>query len=113
MLLDQQFEMVCETNVETLVDRIAISSPELLMIDMPLYGSDVLVVLNRIKSRWQNIPILMLRDYRKATRASEEEIHRLASKQLYKPIDVESVASAIEQLIPSGSTTGVSTVSNH
>lgn len=112
MLLDQQFDMVCETKLETLMDRITVSTPELLLIDMPLYGSDVLNVVGRIRSRWRSIPILMLRDYRKAAQASEEQIHNLVNRQLFKPMDVEMVAGAIDQLISSVSTTYVSSMQN-
>lgn len=99
MLLENQFEIICETKLENLAKRIGATLPALMLIDLYAFPSDILKETQVIRGSRTNIPIILLRAYRPLSEEVESAIRDVADLVLYKPLDVNSVAGAIHQLL--------------
>jgi len=99
LLLEDQFEIVCETQLENLKRSISGTTPALLLIDLFAFPSDILREVNILRASQLDIPVVLLRVYRHLSPELEETIRDLADVVLYKPFDVKVVADAVHKLL--------------
>lgn len=99
LLLEDQFEIVCETQLDNLKKRIGTASPALLLVDLFSFPSDILQEVNVLRASQLGMPVVLLRVYRQLSPELEEKIRNLADMVLYKPFDVNVVADAIHRLL--------------
>jgi DNA-binding NtrC family response regulator len=99
LLLEDQFEIACEVQLEHLKKAIVSTAPALLLIDLFSFPSDILKEVNVLRASHLKIPVVLLRVYRQLSPELEEKIRDLADLVLYKPFDVNVVADAIYKLL--------------
>ena len=99
LLLENQFEIVCETQLDDLKTRIRSAVPALLLIDLFSFPSDILREVNVLRALRLHVPVVLLRVYRQLSPELEETIRDIADLVLYKPFDVNVVAEAVHKLL--------------
>ena len=99
LLLENQYEIACETQLEKLTATIGTASPGLLLIDLYSFPSDILREVNVLRTSCLKVPVVLLRVYRQLGPEIEESIRDLADFVFYKPFDVNAVADAVHKLL--------------
>jgi DNA-binding NtrC family response regulator len=99
LLLEDQYEIACETQLDNLKAAIGIASPALLLVDLFAFPSDILKEVTVLRTSRLKIPVVLLRVYRQLAPDLEETIRDLADFVFYKPFDVNSVADAVHKLL--------------
>lgn len=99
LLFENQFEIVCETQLEDLKPRIRSAAPALLLVDLFSFPSDILREVNVLRALRLHVPVVLLRVYRQLSPELEETIRDIADLVLYKPFDVNVVADAVHKLL--------------
>ena len=99
LLLEGNFEIVRETSIQSLEGAILSTHPALLLIDLFSFPSDILKVLDIIRSSRKNIPIIILHVYQQRNPTMEDAIQKAADLVLYKPVDVDEIGSSITKLL--------------
>lgn len=95
LLLEDRSEVTYETQLLGLRTRILNESPALLLIDLYPLPSDILKTIDILKTVRGAIPIVFLYVYRNWKPEVERAIREVSDTILYKPIDVETIASVI------------------
>jgi DNA-binding NtrC family response regulator len=99
LLLEDQYEIACETQLEKLKATIGTASPALLLVDLFSFPSDILKEVNVLRTSSLKVPVVLLRVYRQLGPEIEEMIRDLADFVFYKPFDVNAVADAVHKLL--------------
>jgi len=99
LLLEDQYEMTCETQLDKLKAAIGSASPALLLVDLYSFPSDILREVNVLTTSRLKVPVVLLRVYRQLDPQVEESIRDLADFVFYKPFDVNAVADAVHKLL--------------
>ncbi len=99
LLLENQYEIACETQLEKLNATIGTASPALLLVDLYSFPSDILREVNVLRTSCLKVPVVLLRVYRQLGPEIEESIRDLADFVFYKPFDVNAVADAVHKLL--------------
>lgn len=99
LLLEDQYEIACETQLENLKATIGAASPALMLVDLFSFPSDILKEVNVLRTSSLKIPVVLLRVYRQLGPEIEETIRDLADFVFYKPFDVNAVADAVHKLL--------------
>jgi DNA-binding NtrC family response regulator len=99
LLLEDQYEIACETKLENLKATIGSASPSLLLVDLFAFPSDILREVNVLRTSRLKVPVVLLRVYRQLGPEIEESIRDLADFVFYKPFDVNAVADAVHKLL--------------
>ncbi len=99
LLLADQYEIACETQLDNLNEAIGQASPALLLVDLFAFPSDILKEVTVLRTSRLKIPVVLLRVYRQLAPELEETIRDLADFVFYKPFDVNAVADAVHKLI--------------
>jgi DNA-binding NtrC family response regulator len=99
LLLEDQYEIACETQLDNLKGTIGNASPGLLLIDLFSFPSDILKEINVLKTSRLKVPVILLRVYRELNPEVEQMIKELADFVFYKPFDVNAVADAVHKLL--------------
>lgn len=99
LLLEDQYEIACETQLENLKATIGTASPALMLVDLFSFPSDILKEINVLRASSLKIPVVLLRVYRQLGPEIEETIRDLADFVFYKPFDVNAVADAVHKLL--------------
>jgi DNA-binding NtrC family response regulator len=99
LLLEDQYEIACETQIDNLKGTIGDASPGLLLIDLFAFPSDILKEINVLRTSRLKAPVIILRVYRELSPEIEETIRDLADFVFYKPFDVNAVADAVHKLL--------------
>lgn len=99
LLLEDQYEIACETQLDNLKATIGLASPALLLVDLFSFPSDILKEVTVLRTSRLKIPVVMLRVYRQLAPEIEETIRDLADFVFYKPFDVNAVADAVHKLL--------------
>ena len=99
LLLEDQYEMSCETQLDKLIATIGSASPALLLVDLYSFPSDILKEINVLRTSRLKVPVVLLRVYRQLGPEIEESIRDLADFVFYKPFDVNAVADAVHKLL--------------
>lgn len=99
LLLENRYEIACETQLEKLNATIGTASPALLLVDLYSFPSDILREVNVLRTSCLKVPVILLRVYRQLGPEIEESIRDLADFVFYKPFDVNAVADAVHKLL--------------
>jgi DNA-binding NtrC family response regulator len=99
LLLEDRFEIACETQLENLKATIGAASPALLLVDLFAFPSDILKEVNVLRMSRLKVPVVLLRVYRQLSPEIEETIRDIADFVFYKPFDVNAVADAVHKLL--------------
>lgn len=99
LLLEDKYEIACETQLDNLKGTIGSASPGLLLIDLFSFPSDILKEINVLRTSRLKVPVIILRVYRQLNPEIEETIKDLADFVFYKPFDVNAVADAVHKLL--------------
>jgi DNA-binding response OmpR family regulator len=99
MLLEDRFQIVCETKLDLLKLRVSLSSPTLLLIDLFAFPGDVRRQLEVMRKIRTTAPIIILHDYRYFGTDIEKSIYNVADAVFYKPLNPEILAKAIYELV--------------
>jgi DNA-binding NtrC family response regulator len=99
LLLEDQYEIACETQLDRLTGTIGNASPGLLLIDLFSFPSDILKEINVLRKTRLKVPVIILRVYRQLNPEIEQTIKDLADFVFYKPFDVNAVADAVHKLL--------------
>lgn len=99
LLLEGNFEIVRETSIQSLQGLISSTRPALLLIDLFSFPSDILKVLDIIRSSRKTIPIIVLHVYQQRNPTVEDAIQKAADLVLFKPVCVDEIGSAITRLL--------------
>jgi DNA-binding NtrC family response regulator len=99
LLLEDQYEIACETQLDNLKGTIGTASAGLLLIDLFSFPSDILKEINVLRTSRLKVPVIILRVYRQLNPEIEETIKDLADFVFYKPFDVNAVADAVHKLL--------------
>jgi len=99
MLLEGNFEIVCETRLDLLRELIDAARPALLLIDLFSYPRDISKVLNVLTKHGNTIPSIILHVFQQHNPQIEADIRKSADLVLYKPLDVEEIGKSITQLL--------------
>lgn len=99
LLLENQYEIACETQLDNLKGTIGDASPGLLLIDLFSFPSDILKEIDVLRTSRLKVPVIILRVYRQLNPEIEEKIKDLADFVFYKPFDVNAVADAVHKLL--------------
>ena len=99
LLLENQYEITCETKLENLKCTIGAASPALLLVDLFSFPSDIFKEVKVLRTSTLKIPVILLRVYRQLGPEIEETIRDLADFVFYKPFDVNAVADAAHKLL--------------
>jgi DNA-binding NtrC family response regulator len=99
LLLENQYEIACETQLNKLIATIGSASPALLLVDLYSFPSDILREVNVLRTNRLKVPVVLLRVYRQLGPEIEESIRDLADFVFYKPFDVNAVADAVHKLL--------------
>lgn len=99
MLFENDFEITCETSMGNLAKRIASVAPDLLIVDLHTFSSDVSLELNIVESSVARVPVVILRAYNRLRADVEEMVQRNAEVVFYKPFNAEDVVRSIHGLL--------------
>lgn len=99
LLLEDQYEIACETQLDNLKGTIGIASPALLLVDLYSFPSDILKEIEVLRTSHLKVPVVLLRVYRQLNNEIEEKIREMADFVFYKPFDVNAVADAVHKLL--------------
>ena len=99
MLFENHFEITCETSMGNLSKRIAAVAPDLLIVDLHTFSSDVMLELNIVESCCAKVPVVILRAYNRLRSDVEEMVQRTAKIIFYKPFNAEEVVRSIHSLL--------------
>jgi|WetSurSiteA1Bulk_404760.scaffolds.fasta_scaffold24857_2 DNA-binding NtrC family response regulator len=99
LLLEGNFEIVRETSIELLPGLISSTHPALLLIDLFSFPSDILKVLEIIRSSRKTIPIIILHVYQQRNPSVEDAIQKAADLVLFKPVEVDEIGNSITKLL--------------
>jgi DNA-binding NtrC family response regulator len=99
LLLEDQYEIACETQLDNLKATIGTASPALLLVDLFAFPSDILREVTVLRTSRLKVPVVLLRVYRQLGSEIEETIRDLADFVFYKPFDVNAVADAVHKLL--------------
>jgi DNA-binding NtrC family response regulator len=99
--LEDEFQIVREHRLETFEQAVKEISPDLILIDLFTFSSDIIKQLDIVRRMAGTIPIIALRAYMSVSPEMDKSINDLTNAVFYKPVDVELVTQAIEDLLNS------------
>jgi DNA-binding response OmpR family regulator len=73
--------------------------PDLILIDLFAFSTDIIKQLDIMRRMAGIVPIIALRDYMSLTPEMNKSIDDLTDVVFYKPVDVELITHAIEDLL--------------
>jgi DNA-binding NtrC family response regulator len=102
LILEDRFHITRETTISALAESLRSTRPDLVLVDLFTFSEDVRRVLEILRARPSNVPLILLRGYMPLRQDVTAEIEAMGSLVFYKPVDVEMVTQAIEDLLKSG-----------
>jgi DNA-binding NtrC family response regulator len=97
--LEDRFQIVREHHLEHFEQTITDIVPDLVLIDLYTFSDDIIRQLDIVRRTITTIPVIALRAYMSLTPDMDKSIDELADAVFYKPVDVELVTQAIEDLL--------------
>jgi DNA-binding NtrC family response regulator len=97
--LEDRFHIVrehCLDRLEKTIDNIA---PDLVLVDLYTFSENIVKQLDIIRRTTTVVPVIALRAYMSLTPEMNKSIDELTDVLFYKPVDVELVTQAIEDLL--------------
>lgn len=98
LLFENHFEITCETSMGNLGKQIATVAPDLLIVDLHTFSSDVMLELSIVEASCVKVPVVILRAYNRLRSDVEEMVQRTAKVVFYKPFNAEEVVRSINSL---------------
>lgn len=102
LILEDRYHITRETTISALAESLRSTQPDLVLVDLFTFSEDVRRVLEVLRARPSNVPLILLRGYMPLRQDVTAEIEAMGSLVFYKPVDVEMVSQAIEDLLKSG-----------
>ena len=99
MLFENHFEISVETILGNFSKKIAAVGPDLVIVDLHTFSSDVMLELNIVESCCAKVPVVILRAYNRLRSDVEEMVQRNAKVIFYKPFNAEEVVRSIHALL--------------
>jgi DNA-binding NtrC family response regulator len=99
--IEDRFQIIRECRLENFEYNINEISPDLVLIDLFTFSADILKQLDILNRTAASIPIIALRAYMSLTPEINKLIDELTDIVFYKPVDIELVTQAIEDLLVS------------
>jgi DNA-binding response OmpR family regulator len=99
LLLEREFEIVCETRLEQLRQRIEAVRPDVILLDLYAFPSDVEREIEVLRTIGTRIPTIVLRVKRLLNVEVERVIGELADLTIYKPFDSVLLGEAIHKVM--------------
>lgn len=99
LLFENHFDITCETSTGNLGKLIAAASPDLLIVDLHTFSSDVMLELSIVEANCARVPVVILRAYNRLRADVEEMVQRTAKVVFYKPFNAEEVVQSIHRLM--------------
>ena len=97
--LEDKFQIIREHRLEQFERAIKEISPDLVLIDLFTFSNDIVKQLDIVRRTAVAVPIIALRAYMSLTPEINKSIDDLTSIVFYKPVDVELITQAIEDLL--------------
>ncbi len=98
LIARQGYEVFAAADGEEALEKLAISKPDLITLDVVLPGMDGLQTLEKLKQRLPDVPVVMLSGHGQA-RNIVEAMRRGASDFLRKPFEVEELELAFQKAL--------------
>lgn len=102
LILEDRYHITRETTISALAESLRTTHPDLVLVDLFTFSEDVRRVLEILRVRPSTVPLILLRGYMPLRPDVTAEIEAMGSLVFYKPVDVEMVTQAIEDLLTSG-----------
>jgi DNA-binding response OmpR family regulator len=97
--LEDEFQIVREHRLEHFEQTVNEITPDLILIDLFTFSSDIMKQLDIVRRMANAVPIIALRAYMSLTPEMNKSIDDLTDAVFYKPVDVELITQAIEDLL--------------
>jgi DNA-binding NtrC family response regulator len=97
--LEDRFQIIREHRLEHFEKAMKEISPDLVLIDLFTFSNDIVKQLDIIHRAAVAVPIIALRAYMTLTPEMNKSIDELTDIVFYKPVDVELITQAIEDLL--------------
>jgi DNA-binding response OmpR family regulator len=97
--LEDKFQIVREHRLEQFEQAVKEILPDLILIDLFTFSTDIIKQLDIVRRMASMVPIIALRAYMSLTSEMNKSIDDLTDAVFYKPVDVELVTQAIEDLL--------------
>jgi DNA-binding response OmpR family regulator len=97
--LEDEFQIVREHRLEHFEQTVNEILPDLILIDLFTFSSDIIKQLDIVRRTANAVPIIALRAYMSLTPEMNKSIDDLTDTVFYKPVDVELITQAIEDLL--------------
>ena len=97
--LEEEFQIVREHRLENFEQAVKEFSPDLILIDLFTFSADIIKQLDIVRRMAGTVPIIALRAYMTLTPDMNKSIDDLTDAVFYKPVDVELITQAIEDLL--------------
>ncbi len=99
LILEDRYQFTRETTVPGLVSALDRGRPDLVLIDLFTFSEDVRRVLDVVREKAAHVPLILLRGYIPLRQDVNASVESMGSVVFYKPVDVEQVSQAIEDLL--------------
>ena len=96
---EDRFQIIRENRLEHFEQTIKEISPDLILIDLFTFSTDIVKQLDIIQRTAVTVPVIALRAYMSFTPKIDKSIDDLTDIVFYKPVDVELITQAIEDLL--------------
>lgn len=97
--LEDKFQIIREHCLERFEETIKNIAPDLVLIDLYTFSENIIKQLDIIRRTTTAVPVIALRAYMSLTPETNKSIDELTDVLFYKPVDVELVTQAIEDLL--------------
>jgi DNA-binding response OmpR family regulator len=97
--LEDEFQIVREHQLDHFEQAVKEILPDLILIDLFTFSSDIIKQLDIVRRTAHTAPIIALRAYMPLTPEMNKSIDDLTDAVFYKPVDVELITQAIEDLL--------------
>jgi DNA-binding NtrC family response regulator len=97
--LEDKFQIVREHRLEQFEQAVKEILPDLILIDLFTFSTDIIKQLDIVRRMKSAVPIIALRAYMSLTPEMNKSIDDLTDAVFYKPVDVELITQAIEDLL--------------
>ena len=99
LILEDRYHIMRETTITALSDALARGKPDLVLVDLFTFSEDVRRVLEVLRTRAARVPLILLRGYIPLRQDVTADVETMGSIVFYKPVDVELISQAIEDLL--------------
>jgi DNA-binding NtrC family response regulator len=97
--LEDRFQILRKNQLDQFEQAINEISPDLVLIDLFTFPVDIVKQLDIVRRTAVSVPVIALRAYMSLSPEMNKSIDDLADIVFYKPVDVELITQAIEDLL--------------